>query len=63
MASRLAYYQAVRGDWRELIRRRDRIAKVTQDDIQRVAKTYLIKSNRTVATLVKPSTQPAQVQP
>jgi predicted Zn-dependent peptidase len=55
MASRLAYYQAITGDWREMIRKRDRVAKITPDDIRRVAAKYLVKSNRVVATLVKPS--------
>ena len=54
MASRLAYFQAISGDWRETFKRRDRIAKVTPDDIRRVATTYFTKSNRVVATLVKP---------
>jgi predicted Zn-dependent peptidase len=54
MASRLAYFQAINGDWRETFKQRDRIAKVTADDIRRAAATYFIKSNRVVATLVKP---------
>ncbi len=54
MASRLSYFQAISGDWRETFKRRDRIAKVTPDDIRRVAAQYFTKSNRVVATLVKP---------
>ncbi len=54
LASQLAYFQTVAGGWRYLIQARERIAAVTPEDVQRVAKTYLIKSNRTVATLVKP---------
>lgn len=54
LASQLAYFQTVAGDWRYLLRARDRIAAVTPADIQRVARHYLVKSNRTVATLVKP---------
>ena len=54
MASRLAYFQAISEDWRETFKRRDRIAKVTPDDIRRVAAQYFTKSNRVVATLVKP---------
>ena len=60
MASRLAYYQAITGDWREIIRKRNRVAKVTSDDIRRVARTYFVKSNRIVATLVKPSAVQAE---
>ncbi len=53
LASQLAFYQTVAGDWRYILDARDRIAKVTPEDIQRVATQYLKKSNRTVATLVK----------
>ncbi len=53
LASQLALYQTVAGDWRYMLRSRDKIAAVTSADIQRVATHYLIKSNRTVATLVK----------
>ena len=55
LASQLAYFQAVAGDWRYLLEARERIAAVTPEDVQRVAKQYFIKSNRTVATLVKPT--------
>lgn len=55
LASQLAYFQVVAKDWRYLLKARDRIAAVTPADIQRVAATYFRKSNRTVATLVKPS--------
>lgn len=53
LASQLALYQTVAGDWRYMLRSRDKIAAVTAADIQRVATQYFIKSNRTVATLVK----------
>jgi predicted Zn-dependent peptidase len=53
LAGSLAYYHTVTGDWRYLVKGRDRIASVTPEDIQRVAKTYFTKNNRTVATLVK----------
>jgi len=56
MASRLAYHQAINGNWREVFQQRERLAKVTPDDIRRVAAKYFVKSNRTVATLVKPET-------
>jgi predicted Zn-dependent peptidase len=55
MASRLAYYQAITGDWRDIVRKRDRVAKITPDDIRRVAAKYFVKSNRIVTTLIKPS--------
>jgi predicted Zn-dependent peptidase len=63
MASRLAYFQAIRGDWRETFKRRDRIAKVTPADIRRVAAQYFTKSNRVVATLVKPEGEKREAKP
>ncbi|HJU04412.1 MAG TPA: pitrilysin family protein [Nitrospiraceae bacterium] len=55
LASQLAYYQTVAKDWRYLLTARDRIAAVTPADIQRIASRYLVRSNRTVASLVKPA--------
>jgi len=53
LAGRLAYFEAVAGDWRYTLRNRDAISKVTAEDVTRVAKQYFTKKNRTVATLVK----------
>jgi predicted Zn-dependent peptidase len=53
LASQLALYHTVAGDWRYVLKSRDRIAAVTADDIQRVAAHYFTKSNRTVGILVK----------
>ncbi len=53
LASQLALFQTMAGDWRYAIKARDKIAAVTTADIQRVAAAYFTKSNRTVATLVK----------
>ena len=53
LASQLTYFEAIAGDWNYLVEIRDRMAKITQEDIQRVAKEYLVKKNRVVATLVK----------
>ncbi len=53
LASQLALYQTVAGDWRYVLKARDRIAAVTPADIQRVATQYLTKANRTVGVLVK----------
>ena len=55
LASQLAFYHTVAKDWRYLLTARDRIAAVMPADILRVASQYLVRSNRTVATLVKPS--------
>lgn len=44
-------YELYFGDYRKLFSAPQEYNKVTTDDIQRVAKTYLIKSNRTVGIL------------
>jgi predicted Zn-dependent peptidase len=53
LASQLALHQAVAGDWRYILKSRDKVAAVTAADIQRVATQYFTKSNRTVGVLVK----------
>ncbi|MBI3357326.1 MAG: insulinase family protein [Nitrospirae bacterium] len=53
LASQLALHQAVAGDWRYVLKSRDKVAAVTAADVQRVATQYFTKSNRTVAVLVK----------
>ncbi len=58
LASQLGYFQTVAGDWRYLLNLREKIAAVTPEDIQRVARHYFTKTNRTVAVLVKPAKQP-----
>lgn len=55
LASQLAFFQVVAKDWRYILKARDRVAAVTPADLQRVAAQYLVKSNRTVATLLKPA--------
>ncbi len=57
LASQLALYQTVAGDWRYVVKARDKIATVKPADIQRVAAEYFTKSNRTVATLVKKASE------
>lgn len=56
LASQLSLYQAVAGDWRYILKSRDKVAAVTAEAIQRVARQYFTKSNRTVAVLVKKGT-------
>lgn len=51
IAMQLAAYQTHWGNWRELFRELDRINAVTAADIQRVAKKYMTKKNRTVAMI------------
>jgi len=55
LASQLALYQAIAGDWRDILKSRDRVSAVTAADVQRVAAQYFTKSNRTVGVLVKKS--------
>ncbi len=62
MASRLTYYESVAGDWRYLLNHTEEIRKVTPEDIQRVAKKYLVKRNRTVAVLVKKTSEEEKPQ-
>lgn len=51
IASQLAAYHALTGDWRNLFRWLDRIQEVTAGDIQQVAKDYLLVKHRTVAVI------------
>jgi zinc protease len=44
------------GDWRALFLTRDEVAKVTPDDVTRVAKAYFKSSNRTVGEFIPTAT-------
>jgi predicted Zn-dependent peptidase len=59
LATALAHYQTLYGDWRELFRELDRFDRVSKADVRRVAGA-LRPTGRTVATLV---TQPPRQQP
>jgi predicted Zn-dependent peptidase len=61
MAFRLADMQALVGDWSYINTLREKREAVTADDVKRAMAKYLIKSNRTVAFLVKPEDK-AEVQ-
>jgi zinc protease len=52
---------AAQGDWRMLFLERDRVAAVTPEDVQRVAKTYLKESNRTLGEFI-PTKAPERVE-
>lgn len=54
LAGQLAESEAIFGDWRETFRLSAQVLDVTAEDVQRVARTYLTRSTRTVATLVRP---------
>jgi predicted Zn-dependent peptidase len=51
LAGQLTFYEVVTGDWRNLFNQLDQIDKVTAEDIQRVAKEYFTKKNRTVGVI------------
>ncbi|MCL5807364.1 MAG: insulinase family protein [Deltaproteobacteria bacterium] len=53
LAGMLSYYEALLGDYRYLIDYPAAIDKITPNDIQQTARTYLTRENRTVATGVR----------
>ena len=55
MAQELTYYHVNYGDWRKMFTGIDDIAKVTADDVQRVAREYLVPEGRTVAYTARPA--------
>ena len=61
-SSALALSEAeAQGDWRMLFIDRDRLSGVTVDDVNRVARTYLLATNRT-AGLFQPSGKPERAE-
>jgi len=57
---------AASGDWRLFFLHRDRLAKVTAEDVQRVAGRYLLRSNRTVGLFIptdRPQRAPVPPRP
>ncbi len=55
LASELCTYYVNFGDWRKLFTELEDYDRVTADDVQRVAKTYLKKDTRTVAYTYTPA--------
>jgi len=51
LASNLATYHGLTGDWRNLFRQLDKINAVTPEDIQRVAKATFTEKNRTIGII------------
>lgn len=49
IARAISYYEVLAGDWSYMVKHMDIIERITPDDIKRVARTYFIKENRTVA--------------
>ena len=54
LAFQLAESVAYHGDWRETFRQGGRLWSVTPGDVQRVARDYLTRENRTVGVLRRP---------
>lgn len=52
LAFQLSEATAEYGDWRQSFRVLERIQAVRPEDVQRVVRTYMVDSNRTVATVV-----------
>lgn len=59
LASELCSYAVNFGDWRRLFTELEDYDKVTADDVQRVARTYLIPDHRTVAYTFAPPGAPS----
>ena len=51
MAGLLTMFHGLYGDWRKLFTSLDEVDRVTATDVQRVARQYFVKENRTVAVL------------
>src|ERR1700730_4913565 len=54
MGEALTFYYVNYGDWRKMFTAIDELDKVTADDVQRVAKQYLVPEDRTVAYIIAP---------
>jgi len=52
LAANLTYYDVVQGDWKLLFDELAQIDKITAADVQRVANTYLVATNRTIGEIV-----------
>ena len=51
LARQLTFFEVVTGDWKNLFTQLEQVEQVTADDIQRVAKGYFEKRNRTVGLI------------
>ena len=60
LAAELCGYYVRYGDWRKLFTELDEYDKVTAEDVQRVAKTYLVQDHRTVSYTFMPAPAPSQ---
>jgi len=55
LAAELCSYAVAYGDWKKLFTELEDYDKITADDVQRVAKTYLVETGRTVAYTYVPA--------
>jgi len=62
MAEALTFYHVNYGDWRKMFTGIDDLAKVTADDVMRVARQYLVPDARTVAYTSRPPGAAARAQ-
>ncbi|MBP1753019.1 MAG: peptidase [Geobacteraceae bacterium] len=53
IAYRLTEYEATVGTWRYMVEHRKKVARVTPEDVLRVARTYFTRENRTVGFITK----------
>ena len=53
LARNLTEYEAITGNWRYMVEYRRKVEKVTPADIQRVAREYFTRENRTVGFITK----------
>ncbi len=60
LAGALASTWMIYGDWRKIFTDIEELEKVTPADVQRVAKTYFIPSNKTVGVTVQPKKEEAK---
>lgn len=54
LAFQIADSESLLGDWRETFRSSELLEAVTAEDVRRIAASYLVDENRTVAVLEKP---------
>jgi predicted Zn-dependent peptidase len=53
LTSRLTEYEAIAGSWRYITEHRQKVARLTPADVSETARTYLVRENRTVASIKK----------
>jgi zinc protease len=62
-ANQLGFYEVVFGDYREMFNEVDRVEAVTAADVLRVARTYLVDTERTTVELVPQKPKPGAPPP